>query len=106
MTTKDPGIAARTLANIADVLGAMAKDEGGLRSGPASNEKWTSAFTALEVVYMYKKNLKKIKKPFPRKYYLSKCFLIVFLRMYYNISERDINTHIFLGNCDRTAMEH
>lgn len=46
---KSPGIAARTLANIADVLGAMSRGAGGLRSGPASNEQWNYAFQLLEV---------------------------------------------------------
>lgn len=45
---KSPGIAARTLASIAEVLGAMSKGDGGLRSGPASNLLWQSAFQLLE----------------------------------------------------------
>lgn len=47
--TKDPGIAARALANIADVLGSMAGSVGGLRSGPAANQSWRKAFNYLEV---------------------------------------------------------
>ena len=43
------GTAARTLANIADVLGAMSRGNGGLRSGPACNRQWESAFKLLEV---------------------------------------------------------
>lgn len=43
------GMAARTLANIADVLGCMAGPKGGLRSGPAANKSWTQAFQLLEV---------------------------------------------------------
>ncbi|ELU00095.1 hypothetical protein CAPTEDRAFT_168292 [Capitella teleta] len=43
-----PGIAARTMANIADVLGAMSRGTGGLRSGPAGNKQWTTAFALLE----------------------------------------------------------
>jgi len=43
------GIAARTLANIADMLGAMSRGAGGLRSGPASNRQWNYAFQLLEV---------------------------------------------------------
>lgn len=43
-----PGIAARTLANIADVLGCMAATKGGLRSGPAANRSWARAFHKLE----------------------------------------------------------
>ncbi|XP_025115275.1 L-fucose kinase-like isoform X2 [Pomacea canaliculata] len=46
--TKDPGIAARALANIADVLGSMAGSVGGLRSGPAANQSWRKAFNYLE----------------------------------------------------------
>ena len=46
---KSAGIAARTLANIADVLGAMSHGAGGLRSGPACNSQWNSAFQLLEV---------------------------------------------------------
>ncbi|XP_068267235.1 L-fucose kinase isoform X3 [Nyctibius grandis] len=44
----DAGIAARALACIAEVLGCMARGEGGLRSGPAANREWASAFGRLE----------------------------------------------------------
>ncbi|NXS61648.1 FUK kinase, partial [Brachypteracias leptosomus] len=47
-TAGDPGIAARALACIAEVLGCMARGEGGLRSGPAANREWASAFGLLE----------------------------------------------------------
>ncbi|KAM7100388.1 L-fucose kinase isoform 2-T2 [Ciconia maguari] len=47
-TAGDTGIAARALACIADVLGCMARGEGGLRSGPAANREWASAFRHLE----------------------------------------------------------
>ncbi|XP_075017051.1 L-fucose kinase isoform X1 [Calonectris borealis] len=47
-TAGDAGIAARALACIADVLGCMARGEGGLRSGPAANGEWASAFGRLE----------------------------------------------------------
>ncbi|KAM9289175.1 L-fucose kinase isoform 3-T3 [Morus bassanus] len=47
-TTGDAGIAARALACIADVLGCMARGEGGLRSGPAANREWALAFGHLE----------------------------------------------------------
>ncbi|XP_069037407.1 L-fucose kinase isoform X2 [Lepisosteus oculatus] len=47
-SSEDPGIAARTLACVADVLGCLAGREGGLRSGPAANPAWTSAFAMLE----------------------------------------------------------
>ncbi|GAB1609418.1 L-fucose kinase-like [Argonauta hians] len=43
-----PGTAARTLANIADLLACMAKGCGGLRSGPAANSSWNKAFQFLE----------------------------------------------------------
>ncbi|XP_059142125.1 L-fucose kinase-like [Physella acuta] len=46
--TTSPGIAARTLANIADMLGGMAGTQGGLRSGPAGNMAWKKAFSYLE----------------------------------------------------------
>uniref|UniRef100_A0AAY4CRX2 L-fucose kinase n=1 Tax=Denticeps clupeoides TaxID=299321 RepID=A0AAY4CRX2_9TELE len=43
------GVAARTLACIADVLGCMAGEgRGGLRSGPAANPVWATAFSLLE----------------------------------------------------------
>ncbi|XP_062402786.1 L-fucose kinase isoform X1 [Sardina pilchardus] len=43
------GVAARTLACIADVLGCMAGEgKGGLRSGPAANPAWAAAFSLLE----------------------------------------------------------
>ncbi|XP_069511095.1 L-fucose kinase isoform X2 [Ambystoma mexicanum] len=45
---EDPGVAARALACIADVLGCMAEGTGGLRSGPAANLDWTTAFQYLE----------------------------------------------------------
>ncbi|KAI5614886.1 L-fucose kinase [Silurus asotus] len=45
----DLGVAARTLACIADVLGCMAGEgKGGLRSGPAANPSWAPAFRLLE----------------------------------------------------------
>ncbi|XP_030907749.2 L-fucose kinase isoform X3 [Melopsittacus undulatus] len=47
-TAGDAGIAARALACIAEVLGCMARGEGGLRSGPAANREWASAFERLE----------------------------------------------------------
>ncbi|NWR60101.1 FUK kinase, partial [Bucorvus abyssinicus] len=47
-TASDAGIAARALACIAEVLGCMAQGEGGLRSGPAANREWVSAFGRLE----------------------------------------------------------
>lgn len=42
------GIAARSLACVADVLGAMAGGRGGLRSGPGGNKTWNDAFQLLE----------------------------------------------------------
>lgn len=47
--SETPATAARTLANIADLLGCMAKGKGGLRSGPAANMAWNKAFNLLEV---------------------------------------------------------
>ncbi|KAL1247224.1 hypothetical protein QQF64_022600 [Cirrhinus molitorella] len=45
----DLGVAARCLACIADVLGCVAGEgKGGLRSGPAANPSWASAFKLLE----------------------------------------------------------
>ena len=48
-TVDSPGVAARTLANIGDLLGCMAGDRSGLRSGPAANKDWMKAFHLLEV---------------------------------------------------------
>uniref|UniRef100_A0AAQ5YZZ9 L-fucose kinase n=1 Tax=Amphiprion ocellaris TaxID=80972 RepID=A0AAQ5YZZ9_AMPOC len=42
------GVAARCLSCIADVLVCMAGGRGGLRSGPAANEAWSSAYFLLE----------------------------------------------------------
>ncbi|XP_069028897.1 LOW QUALITY PROTEIN: L-fucose kinase [Embiotoca jacksoni] len=42
------GVAARCLSCIADVLVCMAGGRGGLRSGPAANEAWSSAYILLE----------------------------------------------------------
>ena len=53
MTTDSPGVAARCLACIADVLGAMAGDKGGLRSGPAANQAFQQAFKLLRVRYRF-----------------------------------------------------
>ncbi|NWY01788.1 FUK kinase, partial [Nothoprocta ornata] len=47
-TANDASVAARALACVADVLGCMARGEGGLRSGPAANKEWASAFGRLE----------------------------------------------------------
>uniref|UniRef100_A0A4W4DQI8 L-fucose kinase n=1 Tax=Electrophorus electricus TaxID=8005 RepID=A0A4W4DQI8_ELEEL len=48
-SSADLGVAARTLACIADVLGCLAGEgRGGLRSGPAANPSWTPAFRLLE----------------------------------------------------------
>ena len=51
MNTTSPGIAARALANIADVLGCLAGTKGGLRSGPSANTDWKHAYELLEVIY-------------------------------------------------------
>ncbi|XP_008061505.2 L-fucose kinase [Carlito syrichta] len=45
---EDPGVAARALACVADVLGCMAEGHGGLRSGPAANPEWMRPFSYLE----------------------------------------------------------
>ncbi|XP_077612454.1 L-fucose kinase isoform X1 [Crocuta crocuta] len=45
---EDPGVAARALACVADVLGCMAEGQGGLRSGPAANPEWLRPFSYLE----------------------------------------------------------
>ncbi|KAL7978778.1 hypothetical protein Chor_013267 [Crotalus horridus] len=47
-TAGDLGVAARTLACIADLLGCMARGGGGLRSGPTANLAWAAAFQQLE----------------------------------------------------------
>lgn len=44
----EPGVAARCLSCIADVLVCMAGGSGGLRSGPAANKAWSSAYFLLE----------------------------------------------------------
>lgn len=48
-TTSSAACVARTLSCIADVLGEMASDKVGLRSGPAANESWMHAYRLLEV---------------------------------------------------------
>ncbi|XP_067928995.1 L-fucose kinase-like [Watersipora subatra] len=48
METTSPGVAARALANVADVLGCMAASKGGLRSGPSANAAWNHAYELLE----------------------------------------------------------
>ncbi|KAM3610089.1 uncharacterized protein V6R79_025181 [Siganus canaliculatus] len=42
------GVAARCLSCIADVLVCMAEGRGGLRSGPAANDAWSSAYFLLD----------------------------------------------------------
>jgi len=49
MESESAGIAARTLANVADMLGCMAAGSGGLRSGPSANQQWLPAYDKLEV---------------------------------------------------------
>ncbi|XP_022083958.1 L-fucose kinase-like [Acanthaster planci] len=46
--SNSPSIAARGLAFIANILAAMADGKGGLRSGPAANPAWKSAYQLLE----------------------------------------------------------
>lgn len=41
-------LAARCLSCVADVLVGMAGGRGGLRSGPAANRAWSSAYLLLE----------------------------------------------------------
>lgn len=53
MDTDSPGVAARALANVADVLGCMAGSKGGIRSGPSANVQWKSAYDLLEVKANY-----------------------------------------------------
>lgn len=48
MSTASPGIAGRTLACIADLLGEFAFGKGGLRSGPGRNKSFQPAFELLE----------------------------------------------------------
>uniref|UniRef100_A0A3Q2QVR9 Fucose kinase n=1 Tax=Fundulus heteroclitus TaxID=8078 RepID=A0A3Q2QVR9_FUNHE len=48
LETLDCGVSARCLSCIADVLVCMAQGKGGLRSGPAANEAWSSAYFLLE----------------------------------------------------------
>ena len=42
-------VLSRTLACIADLIGAKADGKGGLRSGPAANLAWQEGFQLLEV---------------------------------------------------------
>ncbi|KAH8021105.1 hypothetical protein HPB51_012500 [Rhipicephalus microplus] len=44
----DPAVASRAFSCIADFLGAMAGNSGGLRSGPGGNKTWMRAFELLE----------------------------------------------------------
>ena len=59
------GVAARTLANIADILGCMAGPKGGLRSGPAANTIWSKAFQLLEVGLLKQVGLQELKPILP-----------------------------------------
>lgn len=76
-----PGVAARTLACIADVLGAMAGERAGLRSGPARNESWMQAFELLDVCTLL-------------------CYL-VFSTIYYFLEANKNQANSYAGVCPR-----
>lgn len=76
-----PGVAARTLACIADVLGAMAGERAGLRSGPARNESWMQAFELLDVCTLL-------------------CYL-VFSTIYYFLKANKNQANSYAGVCPR-----
>ena len=64
----DPLVISRVYACIADVLGFMVGEGGGIRAGPAANLAWRNAFTLLEVgVFVVHNNTSYFKGKIPLK---------------------------------------
>ncbi|KAG2469809.1 FUK kinase, partial [Polypterus senegalus] len=103
--TPHPGVAARTLAAVADVLGCMAERKGGLRSGPAANPAWNSAFRLLETGEL-QSGVKALAAE--RKNWLSRPDLLVRAARHYEAAGQILirqavataREFIKIGNCD------
>lgn len=95
-TTSDPGVAARALACIADLLGCMAKGEGGLRSGPAANKTWTLAFQHLEKGKI-PEGVKELAKE--RRKWLDRPVLLVRAARHYEGAEQILIRQAVMSSC-------
>ncbi|XP_026570118.1 L-fucose kinase isoform X1 [Pseudonaja textilis] len=95
-TAGDLGVAARALACIADLLGCMARGEGGLRSGPTANLAWAAAFQQLE-----KGNIAQGVKALAveRKKWLSRPILLVRAARHYEGAEQILIRRAILVSC-------
>ncbi|XP_077165835.1 L-fucose kinase isoform X3 [Paroedura picta] len=101
-TASDPGVAARALACIADVLACMAKGEGGLRSGPAANKAWTPAFQQLERGRIGE-GVKELAKE--RKKWLSRPILLVRAARHYEGAEQILIRQAVMSSCEFISIQ-
>nr|XP_056718645.1 L-fucose kinase [Euleptes europaea] len=101
-TASDPGVAARSLACIADVLACMAKGKGGLRSGPAANKAWASAFQQLERGNI-PEGVKELAKE--RKKWLSRPVLLVRAARHYEGAEQILIRQAVMSSCQFISVQ-
>ncbi|CAI5782010.1 L-fucose kinase isoform X2 [Podarcis lilfordi] len=98
---KDPGVAARSLACIADLLGCLAKGEGGLRSGPAANAAWAQAFQHLEKGDILE-GVKELAKE--RKKWLDRPVLLVRAARHYEGAEQILVRQAVMSSCQFISL--
>nr|XP_028595277.1 L-fucose kinase isoform X6 [Podarcis muralis] len=98
---KDPGVAARSLACIADLLGCLAKGEGGLRSGPAANAAWAQAFQHLEKGDI-PEGVKELAKE--RKKWLDRPVLLVRAARHYEGAEQILVRQAVMSSCQFISL--
>ncbi|XP_077787903.1 L-fucose kinase isoform X2 [Podarcis muralis] len=98
---KDPGVAARSLACIADLLGCLAKGEGGLRSGPAANAAWAQAFQQLEKGDI-PEGVKELAKE--RKKWLDRPVLLVRAARHYEGAEQILVRQAVMSSCQFISL--
>ena len=85
-----PDVSARAFACIADVLGFMSKNKGGLRSGPAANKQWRNALSLLEKGEL-KRGVKMLSKM--RKIWLHHPDLLIRAARHYEGAEQILIRH-------------
>ncbi|XP_053126958.1 L-fucose kinase isoform X2 [Hemicordylus capensis] len=100
-TARDPGVAARALACIADTLGCMARGEGGLRSGPAANRAWAPAFQLLERGKLPEGVAELAKE---RQKWLSRPVLLVRAARHYEGAEQILVRQAVMSSCQFVAL--
>ncbi|XP_053255380.1 L-fucose kinase isoform X4 [Podarcis raffonei] len=98
---RDPGVAARSLACIADLLGCLAKGEGGLRSGPAANAAWAQAFQHLEKGDI-PEGVKELAKE--RKKWLDRPVLLVRAARHYEGAEQILIRQAVMSSCQFISL--